>query len=176
MGKLALLHRGRAVVLPPQELLEPHIERTPHHWYWTEEFFDDGLDRSAYFDWAPHAERSTKFMVPRLLWQLAHPNDVGRRVVLENVCGLYTCINPSHWVERGRAHDLPASIVLGGEAAARPMVHPGATLVHLVRHVEETSACGTARGLAGVVQTTPVTCYACIAVWVAQKQPYEEAK
>jgi hypothetical protein len=176
MGKLALLHRGRSVVLPPLALLEPFIERNPHHWYWTDEFFDDGLDRSASFMWAPPAERAARFMVPRLLWQLAHPEAAGRRLLLENVCGLYTCINPSHWVERGRAHDLPARIVLPEGSEARPVLHPGHLLVHIARYREDTVTCGSLRDFEGQPLRTPVTCYACIAVWVAQKQLYEEVK
>jgi len=176
MGKLALPHRGRAGILPPSELLESFIERTNNHWYWLGEFFDDGLDRSAEFRWAPPAEHSTNFMVPRLLWQYLHPEHTGKRLMLENACGLFTCINPGHWTERGVAQAIPTELRLLETSQAWPAQTAGIALVHIIRSDAESAVCGAggARSrLHRVPLTEKVTCYACIAVWVAQKQPYE---
>lgn len=183
MGKLAFIHRGRAVILPPAELLEPFIERTDNHWYWLGEFYDDGLERSAEFRWAPPAEHSTRFMVPRLLWQYLHPVRSTKRLMLENVCGLFTCINPGHWTERGVAQDVPTELRLLETSRAWPacfavtaLVPTVGALVHILRDDAENAVCGAGgvrHNVKRVSMTEKVTCYACIAVWVAQKLPYE---
>src|SRR5512142_2495343 len=131
MGRLAMVHRGTTRVKPPPELLEPYIERTDNHWYWLDEFVDDGLDRCAVFVWAAPAEKQGQFMVPRLLWQYAHAEETAR-VLLENVCGLFTCINPAHWRKRQGAVRIPARIVLPEHVEATPVVASHLT-VHIRR-------------------------------------------
>jgi hypothetical protein len=177
MGKLAFTHRGRAVILPTVDLLEPLIERTPTHWYWNGEFVEDPFDRCAYFDWAPPFEMNTRWMVPRLLWQLANPTLVAKRVLLENTCGLFTCINPAHWSRRRGAIRIPARIVLPDSVEATPVVHSmEILLVHIRRNDAETTVCGRGSMFKGLVKTTVVTCDACIRTWVYSNQPFTESK
>lgn len=176
MGRLAMTHRGRASVKPTMDLLEPYIERTDNHWYWLGEFYDDGLDRCAEFDWSPPAERSTKWMVPRLLWQLTNVNDAPR-LMLENTCGLYTCINPAHWKPRNAVVKTPARIVLTGDVEAMPVMHPAATvLVHIRRNDSVNTVCGRHMEMYSLPKTSAVTCDECIAGWVRTGNLYTESK
>jgi hypothetical protein len=176
MGRLALLHRGRAKILPPLELLEPSIDRTATHWYWLESFYDDGLDRSAEFVWAAPAESSTRFMVPRLLWQLTHPEDVGKRLLLENTCGLFTCINPAHWRDRHAQVKIPARIVLPDSVEAMPVMYsPAALTVHIRWNDAITTICGHGPKHHGMAKPTVITCEECITTWVKLNQPYKES-
>lgn len=180
MGRLALAHRGRVVdgLLPPMEVLEPHIERTPNHWYWLLEFFDDGLDRSAEFRWGPPDETKATFMVPRLLWQMAHVGEVPKPLLLENTCGLFTCINPAHWRDRRGALRMPSRIVLPDNVENVPVAHPNALLtVHIRQHDSSHTICGLMGNHCNVlVKKAPVTCDDCISAWVRSKHPYEEVK
>lgn len=177
MGRLALSHRGRAVVLPPLALLEPFVDRTPNHWYWLDEFYDDGLDRSAIFLWTPPAEVRVKFMVPRLLWQLTNPTQL-HRVLLENTCGLFTCINPAHWRDRKAAVQIPARIVLPDTVDAIPVVRPNTRVnVHIVRGAHATTLCGILDvKCLKPDKKTPITCDECITIWVRLAQPFTEVK
>lgn len=172
MGRLALPHRGVTKVKPPIELLEPFIERTTNHWYWLDEFFDDGFDRSAVFVWAAPAENKGQFMVPRLLWQYAHPDDVGR-ALLENTCGLFTCINPAHWRKRQGGVRIPARIVLPEHVEAMPMIAQQLT-VHIRRLDVPHTICGDGASLQGASKKTVITCDDCIAAWVRKGEPYTE--
>lgn len=174
MGRLALTHQGRTRILPPVELLEPYIERTDHHWYWLGEFYDDKLDRSAEFRWAPPAEKTAVFMVPRLLWQLAHPDTPAR--LIENTCGLFTCINPSHWRKRGPGVVIPARIVLPEHVLAMPMVSQSNNLVVHIRRLDTPHVvCGASgKHMDGGGKKTVVTCDDCISAWVRTGQPYTE--
>lgn len=175
MGRLALAHRGRAHVLPPIELLEPYIERTNNHWYWLGEFHDNNEDRSAEFRWAAPFESSTLWMVPRLLWQHTHA-DYGR-LLLENVCGLFTCINPAHWRKRQGTFRIPARIVLPDTVEATPVMHPLAVLtVHIRRLDSLSTVCGRGRDQHALAKTTVITCDECISAWVRTSQPFTEVK
>lgn len=175
MGKLALTHRGRSKVLPSVGLLDPFIERTENHWYWLAEFFDDGLDRSAEFVWAPPAEKTTQYMVPRLLWQLTHPDVDMHRTMLENTCGLFTCINPAHWQKRRGGPKIPARIVLPDSVEAMPVLYPSALLtVHIRRHDSINTVCGHGPRHRGLAKATVITCDDCIATWIRLDQPYKE--
>jgi hypothetical protein len=173
MGRLAFPHKGRANVLPPPELLEPYIERTEYHWYWLGEFCDNHFDRCAEFRWAPPAEHHTLFMVPRLLWQLAHPGESPR--LLENTCGLFTCINPGHWRRRGAGVVIPARIVLPGHVDATPVVSPSSAIhVHIRFSDTEHTVCGHGPKYAGLDKTAVITCEECISSWVRTGRPYTE--
>lgn len=175
MGKLALPHRGRAVVLPPAELLEPFIERTDNHHFWLGEFYDDGLDRSAVFRWAPLAETATSFMVPRLLWHRANPDAPTSRVLLENTCGLFTCINPAHWARRGAVP--PARRIRLGDGAARPVIAAtSALIVHAMWDDAAHALCGAGPRTRSFDKTVPVTCTRCITTWVAAGHAYEDVE
>lgn len=171
MGKLALPHRGQHRTLPPAALLEPFVERTKHHWFWLDDFYDDNLDRSPVFRWGGSSGHSGTFMVSRLMWQYAHQACAGQRLVLENACGLFTCINPSHWAERGVAFTVPTVIRLLGDEAS-PVIFNSETLVHIQWKGSGLTVCGSQQGYGSHVLEMPVTCYACIAVWVAQKRPH----
>ena len=179
MGRLALLHRGRVYDgrLPPAETLEPFIERTPHHHYWLAEFYDDGLDRSAEFKWGAPDEPTVVFMVPRLLWQLAHPTETAKRLLLENACGLFTCVNPAHWRRRQAALQIPARIVVPDTVDALPVAHTqDQLLVHVRRMDAIVTVCGRGTGFVALKRDAPVTCDECIGSWVRTGQPYEEVK
>jgi hypothetical protein len=176
VGRLALPHRGRTAhgLLPPEDLLEPLIERTPNHHYWLGDFHDDGLDRSAKFRWAPPDENMVTFMVPRLLWQRANP-DVRGRYLLENTCGLFTCINPAHWRRRQAALQIPARIVVPETVDAVPVAHTqDQLLVHIRRMDAITTVCGRGAGFVALKRDAPITCDECISAWVRTGQPYVE--
>lgn len=179
MGRLALTHRGRSSVLPPAELLEPFIERTSNHWYWLAEFYDDNLDRSAEFKWAAHAEGPGFFMVPRLLWQYLYPEEIPRRLLLENTCGLFTCINPAHWSKRRGAIRIPARIVLPESVEVTPVMYESATLtVHIRWNDANTTVCGNGlrRAFQNMSKGKVVTCDDCIRGWVSLNHPFTEVK
>ena len=186
MGKLAFTHRGRSMLLPPAELLEPHIERTDNHWYWCGEFVEDPFDRCAYFDWAPPFEVNTRWMVPRLLWQYANPAVSPRRAMLENTCGLFTCINPAHWRQRRGAIRIPARIVLPDSVDAVPVSMNNVTVdpywqaellvVHVRRIDSINTMCGAGPKHHGMAKTTVITCDDCIGAWVRANQPFTEVK
>lgn len=179
MGRLALLHKGRLVdgKLPPMEVLEALVERTPNHWYWLGEFYDDNLDRSAEFLWAPPNENPVKFMVPKLLWQLTNPEVDTKRILLENTCGLFTCINPGHWRKRLTSIRIPARIVLPDSVEATPVVYPHVMVsVHIQRHGSLHPVCGGGKGWTGLHKSAPITCDDCISSWVRTGQPYLEVK
>lgn len=174
MGKLALTHRGSTRVKPPVALLEPFIERTDNHWYWTDEFYDDNLDRSAVFVWAAYAENPGHYMVPRLLWQYANPDEQGR-ILLENTCGLFTCINPTHWRKRQGAVRIPARIVLPEHVDAMPaVVGSYVVTVHIRRIDAPSTVCGEGVYLQGASKKTAITCDDCISAWVRTSQPFTE--
>lgn len=176
-GKLALRHRGRAVVRPPPDAYAPLIDRGPDpagHWYWLGEFYDNGLDRSAVFPWAPPAERPTLFMVPQLLWQQANPTAVSR-TLLENTCGLYTCINPAHWAARGVASLPTVAVTLPEDVGARPARSTAlGTVVHILYDQQESALCGRRLRALHLAQTTPITCPHCILRWVQAGLPFTE--
>lgn len=180
MGRLALSHRGRVLdgQLPPMEVLEPFIERTPNHWYWLDEFFDDGLDRSAELRWGPLGESKATFMIPRLLWQLACAGPVPKQLMLENTCGLFTCINPAHWRDRRVALRMPSRIVLPDSVENMPIAHINALVtVHIRQHDSTHALCGLQGGHCNELpKKAPVTCDDCIVTWVRAKRPYEEVK
>lgn len=175
MGKLALTHRGRAVVLPPPEAYDELVERGDGHWFWLGEFYDDGLDRSAMFPWTPPAEQRVQFMVPRLLWHRANPDAPMARVLLENTCGLFTCINPAHWARRGGAP--PARRIRLGDGAARPVIAAtSALIIHAMWDDAAHALCGAGPRTRSFDKTVPVTCTRCITTWVAAGHPYEDAE
>lgn len=179
MGRLALTHRGRAVVSPPAELLEPLIERTPNHWFWLGDFLDDNVDRSAKFRWAAPAEEATTYMVPRLLWHYANPTEPMQRILLENTCGLFTCINPAHWSKRRGAVRIPARIVLPESVEAIPVMQESATLtVHIRWNDAIATVCGHGlrRAYQNMTKAKVITCDDCISAWVRTNQPFTEVK
>ncbi len=177
MGKLAFTHHGRSSVLPPGDLLEPHIERTDNHWYWLGEFIEDAFDRCAYFDWAAPYEKSTRWMVPRLLWQLAHSDVNVMKLVLENKCGLFTCINPQHLAQRNLVVPNPARIVLPEQVEAQPVVYIGNVLrTHIRCDGFERTMCGRVKMCTVLDKTAPITCDACIAAWIKAGHLYTEVK
>ena len=178
MGRLALAHRSATHDrrLPPLVLLVPLIERTENHWYWLGEFYDDGLDRSAQFRWVPENESPALFMVPRLLWQLANASK--KKVRLENVCGLFTCINPEHWRDRHAASKIPARIMVPDTVDNVLVAHPNSvTTVHIRRSDSMNTLC-CLRGTSCRVldKASIVTCHRCIDVWVRGERPFTEVK
>ena len=177
MGRLAMRHRKPSRHRPPAELLEPFIERTPNHWYWLGEFYDDGLDRGAEFRWAPYAENLAYYAVPRLLWHLANPDEPSVRALLENTCGLFTCINPAHWAKRRGAIRIPARIVLPEHVEAMPVMAANAVLTVHIRRVDSiNTVCGHGPAHQGCAKTAVITCDDCINAWVRTNQPFTESK
>lgn len=180
MGRLALLHDGKACTKPPRDFLEPFIERTENHWYWLGDFMERDLERGAVFSWAAPNERKTRYAVPRLLWQLEHPEDVEKRLLLENTCGLFTCINPAHWRKRRGSFKIPARIVLPESVEAWPVIHHPDMIHSLDVHIRFVDAlaalCGRGVQYRGMAKTTVVTCDDCISAWVRLDRPYTEVK
>jgi hypothetical protein len=179
MGRLALPHRGHTQTLPPAELLEPWIERTPNHWFWLGDFYDNNVDRCARFRWAAPAEEAATFMVPRLLWHYANPTEPTQRLMLENTCGLFTCINPAHWSKRRGGVRIPARIVLPESVEATPVMHESAALVVHVRWNDAISTIcghGLRRAYQNMPKTRAITCDDCIGTWIRANQPFTEVK
>ena len=177
MGRLALPHQGRidGDFLPGLDVLEPFIERTPNHWYWLDDFATEGFDRSAKIRWAPPGHNKVTFMVPRLLWQHANPDANHFRLLLENTCGLYTCINPEHWRPRHPTFRIPARIVLPDTVDAMPTAHPHATVTVHIKHDDALVAvCGHATVLFPLKKSAPITCEECISHWVRKNLPFTE--
>lgn len=167
-------HMGRASILPPRELIDPLVEVTPHHWYWLGEFYDDNLDRAAVFPWAPPAEAVTRFMVARLLWCWANDGVGIKRLLLENTCGLATCINPAHW--RYIRSVVSGNLSLPPEADAYlvrygamhdNMKSSGSTLrsVHIVRHDNAYTVCGVSTKSLCSTDDPLITCKTCVIEW-----------
>ncbi len=164
---------------PPMELLEPLIERTDNHWYWLGEFVEDWDERGAMFPWQPPSERAGLYSVPKLLWMYTHPAFQGQRFTIENMCGLFTCINPAHWRRRGGI-ELPASIVLPEDGEYVPVKSLTGKLydrVHIALVDARTTACAKRtvfKNRIHVPANTPITCTGCIEHWVKRGKPYTE--
>ncbi len=181
MGRPALPHRATVCTgqFPPMELLEPLIERTENHWYWLGEFEEDWEDRGAMFPWKPPTEKAGVYSVPKLLWMYANPALFGKRFVIENTCGLFTCINPSHWKRRMGA-ELPAAIVLpedGDYAPVKSSIGRMYNHVHVANKDARSTTCGKRSGFktrTHVPSNTPITCRECIEHWVRLGRPYTE--
>lgn len=175
MGRTALSHRSvvQRGQYPPKELLEPLVERTDNHWYWLGEFYDDNVDRCAEYAWYLDGCLAGRYSVPKLLWSYEHPELNSTKLVIENVCGLYTCINPSHW-KRRVASVIPTRIVLPeGLDAAPAQDRVNSTVVHVVYTDSSAYLCGwRGAGCRRLDAGTPVTCNACIVAWFRRSKPY----
>jgi hypothetical protein len=175
------LHGPRSHVRPPPEMLEPFVERTPHHWYWLQEFYDDGLDRTAIFLWAPDGGTPTRYTVTRLLWCWENSTTPERRLALTNTCGLLTCINPAHWHRIVAPNDVLDGAYRLPDTADAHLAHRitrearqllNAKRVHIVRNDSQHAVCGLAsQHLHSIARVDshhhPITCHVCIRTWCA---------
>jgi hypothetical protein len=170
MGKLALRHAHPRMPAPPRGDVEQLVEHTANHWYWCGEFTGDPL--------GDNAPVFRSFSVVLLLWDWEHGRD-GRRLILENACGVYACVNPTHWRRRGAAvlsGSAPHSPVLPtGEDAWPAQGVPGGYAVHVVREDARSAICGVTyhrRTDAGTI----VTCRACVRAWLARGGRFDDAR
>jgi hypothetical protein len=183
MGARLMTHRGRSVVTPPRELVEPHVERTPNHWYWLLEFFDDGLDRTAVFPWSPPAEHQVQFVVARLLWCWENDGLQIKNLKLENTCGLATCINPDHWRYINNPISITYTLPAGVGARLVQYTSKAGSVryvqgsVHIAHDDTSYTVCGVAlRPLASTKLGVVITCKTCVAEWRALGRPLLEVK
>jgi hypothetical protein len=101
MGRLVPPHgAGWNKQLPPLDVFEPLIERTPSHWYWEGDFHEFDGERLAVLTWSAP---SCRYVVVRALWVYLNNIDPGERLLLRRTCPLNACINPG-CVERLGAH------------------------------------------------------------------------
>lgn len=161
---------------PPSNVLEPLIERTNNHWYWLGDFTDNGVDRYATLSWAPPAEAAGLYVVARVLWAHARGDAAPARVALGNACGLFTCINPAHWVEvtsnRKKKFSLPK------DCGARPCALGSGhgKIVHVVRDEDAYTVCGLTRFSRMPAVSTVINCKDCIATWRSKNAPLIEVE
>lgn len=166
-----MYHRGSAKVLPPRALLEPHVERTSNHWFWLLEFYDDGLDRTAVFSWAPPAEATGVYVVARLLWCWENDGVGIKRLQLENTCGLATCINPAHWRYQRAIVAKPMMLPAGADAHLVQYLkvdsfgQPRTESVHIVRNDSTYAVCGVATQRLRSTAGPAITCKTCVTEW-----------
>lgn len=164
--------------VPSQELLEPFIERTPNHWYWLDEFLDDHVDRTAVFRWSREDHNATTWIVARLLWCAAHPDENPVRLSLMNLCGLFTCINPEHWehVNRKRNFTLPtdSDAFLCSRPQTRPSLH--VEDVHIAPPETSYTMCGSVVSDHRHPSGTVITCKTCLREWQGFGRPLVEIK
>jgi len=175
MGIRLMGHRGRALVTPPRDLVEPHVERTPNHWYWLLEFYDDGLDRVAVFPWSPPGEYQTQYVVARLLWCWANDGLQIKVLKLENTCGLATCINPDHW----RYINNPIAILYTlppGTGARLVKYTKYQGTVHITREDTTYAVCGVSTKALTSTSDVVISCKQCVAEWKALGRPLLEVK
>jgi hypothetical protein len=162
-------------VLPPRDLVDPFVEVTPNHWYWLAEFHNDGEGPTAIFPWAPPRESSTQFVVARLLWCWENDGVGIKRLILENTCGLATCINPRHW----RYANTPTDkhYTLGAGTDARLLEYPyHPNTVHIVRSESLYAMCGVSIRKFLTARHKVITCDDCLKEWRGYGRPLEEIK
>lgn len=176
--------------LPPDELLEPLIDRSDPlggHWLWDGDFIEDDDIRVAAFSWTAPGERRGYYIVARVLWTHANGESLRRRR-FRNRCGLTTCVNPAHFepfmtpVEQlhVKKWTLPAACALPDGTGARLVVvrhQHSSDLVHIAREDTSFAACGTV-SLRGSTTACPagtqITCLKCLDAWAAFERPLEE--
>ena len=169
-------HRGRYKELPPRDLVDALVEINELHWYWLGDFYEDPFERYAVFRWAPHAEHPANYVVVRLLWTWNHGDlvrRIGRRIMLENNCGLATCIRPSHWTCKTT---MPKRYTLEPKQGERMAFSNSPLLptVHL-QHVDSAwSVCGAKTAMAIVPVGEEITCNECVKTWLARGAKLKE--
>ena len=182
MGRRVPGHLSSHGEAPPPDAVFALVEKTDNHWYWLDEFYDDNVDRTPVFRWAATGYPAGRYVVARLLWCWTHPESITKRVVLENTCGLYTCVNPDHWhslhlLRRDHAFTLPTDTTASlrsrqyNPVLLKPM-HPA--LIHIVPEDTEYAMCGYRRLPMKHSLGTVITCKACIAGWRGYNRPLIE--
>lgn len=119
-------HRGRHDNnLPPNELLEPSIDRTEplgDHWMWDGDFAEQAGVRFAVFPWRPPNGELVRYAVARVLWTRLHGKPIEDRRFYTS-CGLSTCVNPAHFTLEASPPEpkwtLPRDLVLPDGLGAR---------------------------------------------------------
>ena len=174
---------GRVIVLPPRELVDPLVEITPNHWYWLAEFHDDGAGPTAIFPWTPPAELSSRFVVARLLWCWDNDGVGIKRLLLENTCGLATCINPRHWRYANDPADKAYTLgqVVDGGVEAKLLEYPHglagrAATVHINPTDTNYTMCGASTRRLITTRKTVITCDDCVKEWLGYGRPLVEVE
>jgi hypothetical protein len=177
MGALLPSHVGRAVVVPPRELIDPHVEITPNHWFWLLEFHETETGPTAVFPWTAPAENSTRYVVARLLWCWDNDGFGIKRLRLENTCGLATCINPRHWRYVKDLASRKFMLVAGSDARLFSYAHAaeeGSKSIHIVPHEAYYTMCGASLRRLVTSREKIITCEDCLSEWRAYGRPLEE--
>lgn len=169
---------------PPSSELKPLIDKVSDaafgHWYWEGDVHDDRLSRTPVFRWAPAGwPHRGIYVVARLLWCETNAREP-RRLMLDNTCGVYACVNPAHWIDarRPRLWTLPdesdALLVRRSYPTRVPVVH--------VRAGDSSfAACGidVSRSHGGFIASVeasrvPITCDDCLKTWLGLQRPLKE--
>lgn len=176
---------------PPREAYAPRIDVSPPHWYWDGDFFADPFSRTPVFRWSPEGHPHTGvYVVARLLWCDANPGE-HRRLKLRNTCGVYGCIDPSHWedVDRPRRFTLPddsVDLLVRAPHHRRGLVvrdrAMGSTvLVHIRSLAAYHAVCGLSfdgrvvgLGCSTVDKGSVITCEECLKEWQGLGRPLKE--
>lgn len=180
MGKILISHPGAHPDVgwwPPLEAFAKHVEKTDTHWYWLDEFLDDRLERTPVFRWVVEDHNVTTWAVARLLWCIEHDALHRKHLTLENTCGLYTCINPAHWMNPIKVGDgdftLPSD---SGGSMRSVQFNRRLRVVHIVPADAGYTMCG----LRSPNQTHPtgdiITCAPCLKEWRGYGRPLLEVK
>lgn len=175
--------------LPPNELLEPLIDRSEPlggHWMWDGDFAEAQGVRFAVFSWRrPHGER-VRYVVARVLWTRLHGKPIEDHRFYTS-CGLSTCVNPEHFTLEAAPPEpkwtLPNGLVLPDGLGAR-MVRLSKHVrfddvdrVHLQRDGTDYTVCLRSARRASPLPMpvgTPVTCRKCLSDWRHRGFPLEE--
>lgn len=183
MHRLMPSHRGYSGDrLPPLKLLEALVDQTssPLHWYWNGDFLEDDGLRYASFVWSPAGEQPVFYCAARVLWAYAKRQTLFRKR-FRNLCGLTTCVNPSHFDKAiaGASADgpvtLPTDLATADGSGARLVYLHGHPTVHILRDETAYTACYAA-ALHRVV-TAPagsvITCPRCVSAWRSFGRPLQ---
>jgi hypothetical protein len=122
MGRLIPTHQGRwEKTLPPREIFEPLIDRTPTDWYWEGDFRDFDGDRLAVFKWG-----SGIYVVIRALWVYQNNISPADPLHLRRSCAWNACVHPDHTQRVGHGTEPVGTYVL-----TKPFPLRDGTLVEL---------------------------------------------
>lgn len=174
MGKRIIPHAKPRAPYPPRADVEALIERTENHWYWTGDFTDDPFgDNAPIYRYAPHRKNGPVFVVTRLTWYWEYGNDL-KRLTLENTCGVYTCVNPAHWLRKSSSQ-AAVNLVLPVDIRAWPVQGGRNSVVAHIAHNDAVHAlCGSTHERRCDVGTR-ITCNECVRAWRARGGVFIEA-
>ena len=166
MGVQQLSHQSTKFGLPPLELLEPNIDRTPTHWYWLGDFTNNLFVKLPIIRWSPSHVDPIVFSVGRLLWCWTYPDRVRPRLSLVNTCDVPACINPAHWRKQGLEASLPLFLAETDDARAVQIKH-ALDKTHIAHNDSSFTLCGKTHARHLDVSTA-ITCQECVKTWRAR--------